>query len=328
MEFDRPDRVPRDVWVLPAARLRYGAALDRFLERWPTDFTQCVKGRPPARRAKGDPYAAGEAVDEWGCVFVNLVPGVHGEVKQPLVTDWADLDKVQPPLEYLDVDPGAVNAFCRQSDRFVFASGWARPFERLQFLRGTENLYVDFMEQSDEFLELFNRVCGFFRDQYERWAQTEVDALAMMDDWGSQRSLLIRPEQWRELFKPVYADYVRIAHDAGKKFFMHSDGYIFDIYEDLIEIGVDAINSQLFCMDIEEIGRRCAGRITFWGEIDRQRILPSGTLDDVRRAVRRVADNLSRPDGGVIAQFSFEGDTRIENADAAFDAWSRVLADT
>jgi hypothetical protein len=150
------------------------------------------------------------------------------------------------------------------------------------------------------------------------------DALVMMDDWGSQNSLLISPATWRRVFKPMYAEYTKIAHEAGKKFFMHSDGYINDIYEDLIEIGVDAINSQLFCMDIEDIGRRCRGKITFWGEIDRQHILPHGTTEEVRAAVRRVHTNLWQ-NGGCIAQFSFEGETSLANADAAFDEWQRLF---
>ena len=90
----------------------------------------------------------------------------------------------------------------------------------------------------------------------QEWVRTDVDAIFFMDDWGAQNSLLISPDAWRELYKPLYADYCRIAHDAGKYTFMHSDGCIFDVYEDLIEIGVDAINSQLFTMDIEEIGRQ------------------------------------------------------------------------
>ena len=126
--------------------------------------------------------------------------------------------------------------------------------------------------------ELLRRVHDLNCRELEAWARTEVDGLVFIDDWGSQRGLLINPTQWRETFKPLYADYIRIAHEAGKKAFMHSDGNILDIYDDLIEIGLDAVNSQLFCMDIEEIGRRCKGCLTFWGEIDRQSILPHGTV--------------------------------------------------
>ncbi|GIX07793.1 MAG: hypothetical protein KatS3mg115_2196 [Candidatus Poribacteria bacterium] len=101
-----------------------------------------------------------------------------------------------------------------------------------------------------------------------------------MDDWGSQTALLISPAQWREFFKPLYADYCRILHAADKFVFFHSDGHIEAIYGDLIEIGVDAINSQLFCMNIERLGRLYRGKVTFWGEIDRQGVLAFGTPQD------------------------------------------------
>ena len=75
----------------------------------------------------------------------------------------------------------------------------------------------------------------------------------MQDDWGSQRSMMISPKLWEELFKPLYADYVAIAKKHGKKFFMHSDGYIVDIFPHLIDIGVDALNSQIFVMGVEKL---------------------------------------------------------------------------
>lgn len=68
---------------------------------------------------------------------------------------------------------------------------------------------------------------------------------ASEDDWGSQRSLLIRPEMWRELFRPMYRDYIDIAKRHGKKIFIHSGGYIPDILPDLVEMGVGVINSRI-----------------------------------------------------------------------------------
>ncbi len=129
------------------------------------------------------------------------------------------------------------------------------------------------------------------------------------------------PKLWRGFYKPLYAEYCRIAHAAGKFVFFHSDGHIMEIYPDLIEIGVDAVNSQLFCMDIEEIGRRFKGQITFWGEIDRQNVLPFGTVDDVRAAVRRVRRALDDGRGGVIAQCEWGIGVKAEDVAAVFETW-------
>ena len=128
----------------------------------------------------------------------------------------------------------------------------------------------------------------------------------------------------QKIFKPLYKDYIDLAHQAGKKIFMHSDGYIFDIYGDMIELGLDAINSQLFIMDIEEIGKQFGGQITFWGEIDRQHLLSHGTTGQITDAVQRVKDALYK-DGGVIAQCEFGPGARPENVEMVFQAWDDVM---
>ena len=96
--------------------------------------------------------------------------------------------------------------------------------------------------------------------------------------------MIVSPEYFRNYYKALYKEYSDIAHHYGKYVFMHSDGNISEIIPDLIEVGINALNSQLFCMDIEELGIRFRGKITFWGEIDRQKILPDGTKSDIEDA--------------------------------------------
>ena len=162
----------------------------------------------------------------------------------------------------------------------------------------------------------------FYCELLAAWAQTDVDALFFMDDWGSQRSLLISPAMWRTYFKPMYRDYAQIAHAAGKKLFMHSDGHILAIMPDLIEIGIDALNSQLFCMGVEKLAP-FAGKITFWGEIDRQYLLAFATPDEVEEAVATVYARLWR-NGGCIAQCEFGAGARPENVRRVFTAWDAL----
>jgi hypothetical protein len=145
-----------------------------------------------------------------------------------------------------------------------------------------------------------------------------------MDDWGAQNQLLIPPDLWREMFKPLYKDYCDAAKSEGKFVFMHSDGYITDIYPDLIEIGVDAVNSQLFCMDMAELERIAKGRITFWGEIDRQHILPDPDPQAGRDAVQKTAKHLYDPSGGIIAQLEFGPGANPDTVIAVYEEWEKV----
>jgi len=143
-----------------------------------------------------------------------------------------------------------------------------------------------------------------------------------MDDWGTQTALLINPALWRQIFKPMYRDYIRIAHDAGKKAFMHSDGHTLAIYPDLIELGLDAFNSQIFCIGLENL-KPFAGQITFWGEIDRQNLLPYATTGEIDEAVRSVHKILWK-NGGCIAQCEFGVGARPENVRQVFESWDRL----
>lgn len=322
LEFDRPDRAPRDLWALAGVSMFRRQEFDDVVRLFPTDFAAPTVryGSPGCQRGKSG--EVGTYVDEWGCEWTVAEPGVAGEVKNPPLADYARLEGWTPPWELLDqADFSEVDASCKATDRFVKAGTHTRPFERMQFLRGTENLFEDLASLPEEFMELRRRVHEFNLREMTMWANTAVDAVGFMDDWGAQHSLLISPVRWRDLFKPMYREYCEIVKSKGKYVFFHSDGHTREIIPDLIEIGIDALNTQIFCMDIEELGQRFKGKITFWGEIDRQNILPFGTVEDVRAAVRRVRRAFDDGTGGVIAQCEWGNRDPKENIIAVFETW-------
>lgn len=325
LEFQNPPRAPRDMWLLEWANIHHKQDVERIQRDFPSDFSGPVDFLKEKPKTVGDPCKVGTYIDEWGCVFTNIQAGVIGEVKNPIIVDedWEDADKVRFPVELLTVDIDKVNEQYAKSDKWFACGCCPRPFEQLQYLRGTEQLYVDLMLRPPKMMEFIEKMHRFYCDLLEVWAKTDVDCLNIMDDWGTQRSLLINPTVWREIFKPMYKDYADIAHKAGKKIFMHSDGNILEIYEDLIEIGIDCLNSQIFCMGVENL-EKYAGRITFWGEIDRQHILPFGTEQEVEEAVKKVYQHLWK-NGGCIAQMEFSAGTKPQNVYKAFETWDNLF---
>ena len=326
LEFDNPDRAPRQLWTLPWAHTHHGDKIAQLLKDFPEDFMGCPAFLEKPLNVIGDSTAVGDYTDEWGCTFHNIHEGVIGEIKVPLVQgeDFEDVEKVVPPENELTLQIDKVNEFCREhSDKFIMGGCCPRPFERLQFLRGTEQLYVDLMMEPDGLLEAMKRVHEHGIKLMELWAKTDVDGLNFMDDWGAQRSLLINPKLWVKFFKPMYKDYIDIAHAAGKKIFMHSDGYTLDIYPHLIELGLDAINSQIFCMGIDKLVP-FKGKITFWGEVDRQHLLTAdATPEQVKAAVREVKQKLWA-NGGCVAQCEFGPGGVPENVYAVYEAWNEA----
>lgn len=120
----------------------------------------------------------------------------------------------------------------------------------------------------------------------------------------------------------MYKDYIDIAKKNGKKIFMHSDGYIIDIIPDLIKLGLDALNCQIFCMGAENPAK-FKGKITFWGEIDRQHLLPYGSETDIENAVKSVYENFWQ-DGGCTSQCEFGIGAKPENVMAVYRARENI----
>jgi uroporphyrinogen-III decarboxylase len=249
--------------------------------------------------------------------------GLMGIVHEPLIADWSDLDHFKTPDSVLDIDKDAINRFCRATGKFVYAGSIVRPLERFQFIRTMEQSMSDVLLEEPGFVELLRRMHEHFRKEVERWCETEVDAIFLMDDWGTQHAMMLSPEIFRKYFKPMYRDYCEIARRHGKYVFMHSDGNIAEILPELVEVGVDALNSQLFCMDLDRLSSEVAGKITFWGEIDRQNILPNGSAREIREAVELVYAKLYR-NGGVIAQCEFGPAARPENILKVFECWNEL----
>lgn len=328
LRFATPERLPRDLWLLPWAYLHHPDAVAKLLRRFPPDLSGAPAVYHPSPRVKGDPHTMGRYVDEWGCEFTNIQAGLIGEVHNPLIESLVDRVRVVAPYEILPNQPvearSIVDRYCGDTDLFVKAACCPRPWERYQFLRGSLNALMDMADPDAKVGELLDEIHRFYLAELQFWARTDVDALMFMDDWGAQDRLLIAPAIWRDLFKPLYRDYCDLAHAHGKFAFMHSDGDISAIYPDLIEIGVDALNSQLFCMDLSHIATIAKGHITFWGEIDRQHVLPSPDPRAGGDAVRLVAEYLYDPQGGLIAQFEFGAGAQPATALAVCEAWEAV----
>jgi len=316
LQFQPVDRIARDLWTPPAAFLGREQALRQLMSQYPSDFGPSGYVDPVDQSPL---YEPGEWTDEWGSTWINIQRGMIGEVKHAALADWSALDRWTPPYESLGQGFENVNRTCAESDRFVML-GLPRPWERLQFVRGPAAAYMDLASGDARIFRVLEMIHDYYVQHLEYVVQTDVDAVFFMDDWGSERSLLISPQMWVAYFKPLYKDYCDLAHAYKKLALMHSDGHIMPLYEHLVEIGVDAINSQLFAMPIEEIADRFKGRIAFWGELDRQGTLPFGTPDDVRADVQRLKDAFGDC-RGVIGQASINKDCPLENVRAFYEAW-------
>ncbi|MFC2029088.1 uroporphyrinogen decarboxylase family protein, partial [Chloroflexota bacterium] len=133
-----------------------------------------------------------------------------------------------------------------------------------------------------------------------------IDIIKIGDDLGTQQNLMISPAMYRSILKPLHADMINLIREKTKaRVFFHSDGDIFDLIEDFIEIGVDILNpiqtSAGKMSDLEALKSTYGGRIIFCGAIDTQHVLPNGTPEEVRQEVKRVINILGRDGGYMLA---------------------------
>jgi uroporphyrinogen decarboxylase len=199
--------------------------------------------------------------------------------------------------------------FIRQNqDLFLIAVG-GHLFEPAWALRGMENLLVDMIQQPGFVDELMDHLMDYYLAVIDRLLEFDVDAIHFGDDWGSERGLLMGPKYWRKFIKPRMARMWKRVKEAGKFVFLHSDGDVSAIFEDLIEIGLDVYNPlQPEIFDMSEIKRKYGDRLCFWGGIG----LRGGTLlvedaSQVRQTVQRTIKELGKDGGYILAQAHPDG---------------------
>ncbi len=326
------------VWlrrVSPDLVIRYGDALIDLFAEFPDDLGRVspydlMVGYKP--KVKISPVEAmmtnAEWVDEWGVGWKHIVGGVGAtEVSYPLA-DWSQLDEYLASLPDPD-QPGRLEGAAdpakelHQAGRYVFGL-FGSTSEHLFGIRGMENALMDLCLEEDNVRRLLDPLQDYALKLIRQWSKIGVDALLFLDDWGTQRQLMISPATWRKFFKAGYKAFFEEAHRLGMDCFLHSCGNVTEIIEDLIKVGLDVLDPvQPSAMDIEELGRRFGGRIAFCGTIDVQQLLPYASPREIREAIRRSLDILARPYGNsmIIAPTNtITPDVPFENLRAMFEA--------
>ena len=151
----------------------------------------------------------------------------------------------------------------------------------------------------------------------EQLVRLGVDTIWLGDDIGQQNGLLMSPRHWRRFLKPRMAHMVATLKALNPRLTIayHTDGCVYAIIPELIEIGIDILNPvQPVAMDPAKLKREYGGELCFWGSIDEQHTLPFGSPDDVRREVRERIATLGAGGGLILGPtHHLQLDTPLEN---------------
>ena len=212
----------------------------------------------------------------------------------------------------------------RQTDGFKIAMFGFSLFERAWTLCGMENLLV-YMVSDPEFVEgLFEEITNWNMQVLDIALQYQFDAFHFGDDWGQQRGLIMGPRYWRRYIVPCLKKMYGRVREAGRFISQHSCGDIYEVFPDLIDMGLNIYQTfQPEIYDAEKVKREFGQDLTFWGGISTQAILPHGTPDEVRAETRRMI-RIMNQNGGYIAAptHSVPGDVPPENILAMLEVFS------
>lgn len=262
--------------------------------------------------------------DEWQTGWEDDGHGAKTE-SYPLGEGYETLDRYTFPDSHLSGRFDAADERLRQrGDRYVLSSVWFTLFERLWMLRGFENMLMDPYMYENEFCRLRDIIVEYNLAIIDQWLKRGVDGIFFSDDWGSQRGLLMNPNDWRRFYKPSYKRMFERVRSGGAHVWMHLCGDISDILPDLIEIGLNVLNPvQPQAMDIKRLSREFGGKVCFHGGVDVQATLIRGTPDDVKREVHELVALFGKFDGGYIGgtSHSIMPETPLDNVIAMYEAF-------
>jgi len=197
-------------------------------------------------------------------------------------------------------------------------------FERAWSLRGFDSLLMDLVDRPEWVEDLLERITEIQVTLARRFLALGVDGGYFGDDYGAQRGMLFSPKVWRALFKPRLARLFAVFREAGRPVMLHSDGDIWPILPDLVDIGLNCLNPvQPEVLEHARLYREFGRHLSFYGGISTQTVLPAGTTAEIRAATQACLRELA-PDGtGLILGPShrMQSDIPAENVAAMLAAF-------
>jgi uroporphyrinogen decarboxylase len=279
---------------------------------------------------------SGAYTDEWGVAWKPseyTTPYGVGYYTEPVGHPLADNeaigryqapDPLRPEL-YLDA-AAAMRNF--NNEYWIVGVTVTTIFECAWALRGYEQLLSDFILNPDLAEFILEIPYRYHLTAAKKLVEMGVDMIWTGDDVGTQNRMLISPRHWRQYLKPRMANFIAELRAINKqvKVAYHSDGYIYPIIPELIDIGLDVLNPvQPTCMDPAQLKKDFGDRLCFWGSIDEQHTLPFGSPEEVKSQVHHRLRTIGKNGGLIIGPtHHVQLDTPMENFWAMVEAVTKT----
>jgi uroporphyrinogen decarboxylase len=208
----------------------------------------------------------------------------------------------------------------------VFLIPWGI-FEQSWRIRGFENALMDAIVEPDFYLELLNKLTELYLQFIDACGDLDYDAILFGDDWGDQRGVILGPDRWRKFLKPCWEKIFAAVHQHGKIAITHCCGSIADIMPDIIEIGLDVLESvqpEAAGMNPYQLKKQWGDQIVFWGCLGSQSTIPFGTPNEIKNEVQKLCREMGKGGGYILSPAKgLQPETRTENAVAVVEAFTK-----
>ena len=148
-----------------------------------------------------------------------------------------------------------------------------------------------------------------------------VDVIMIGDDWGTQNGPVVSPDLFRKLYKPRYRRLFDEIRKGGAKILLHTCGKLDEIFDEFVDLGINCIWPQINRFEESAFVETCRkNKVALFIHPDRQRLIPLGTPEEIRRTIRHYADIYHDLGGGGIFYIEIENDAPFENVQALVES--------
>jgi uroporphyrinogen decarboxylase len=208
------------------------------------------------------------------------------------------------------------------------ASYAGAPFFIYPWLRGVDLWMMDPFSNPELYTHLAEKITALSAIILERWLELVgpyLDVICFYDDIAMQTGPMVSLDHYRQWILPYEKRLTDIAaRMTGAKRSIHCCGSCYDLLPGFIEAGYEILNpvqTRAKNMEAWRLKKGYGEQLSFYGGLDVQRLLPFGTVDEVRQGVKDLIKTLG-PGGGFLfaTSHNIEPDTPLENIVALFDA--------
>ena len=265
-----------------------GPVIEELFERYPEDAAVYYLKKPATFAEPGEKYTwcdvkdADPAVGRTGSIPIDELTAIS----------WETYDKISPDVPDPNDESMFVNFPKEDDGRYRICWMSNGPWCRLWDYRGMTNSLMDLYTDPERVHHVTRRVIDFFKAATKRGVEeANIDAIAFGDDLGMQKEPFISPEMFREFYFPYYKELCDYAHELGIHVWLHCCGDLYKLLPHMIEAGIDVIHPiQKYALDEVKIVNEFKDKVAFWAGMDLQRILPFGTVDEVKAEVHHFID--------------------------------------